>query len=57
MRNVEGFNFINDPISFVQYDEDDDGMMGNYTEPEIETTQDGFVSLQQERIMFPDTHL
>ena len=29
----------------------------NFTEPEIETTQDGFMSLQQERLMFPDTHL
>ncbi|XP_066923568.1 usherin-like [Clytia hemisphaerica] len=36
---------------------DDDGVSPNYTEPEIETTQDGFVSMQQERIMFPDTHL
>lgn len=45
-------------FSHFQYDDDEDGMNApNFTEPEIETTQDGFMSLQQERLMFPDTHL
>lgn len=44
-------------ISFSRQYDEEDGNGRSFTEPEIETTQEGFVSLQQERLMFPDTHL